>query len=119
MDERFWTKVYKTEDCWLWTAGKTGGYGVFWTGEKHEYAHRVSWEDANGPVPVGKELAHGCLVRICVRPDENHVRPRTHAENVAEGNNYNRSKEACPKGHNYTTITRRICEPCGKESRER
>src|ERR1700675_4112226 len=53
---RFWTKVNKTAQCWLWTGAtlKTG-YGVFDAGtgraNKHtEYAHRFAMELAGYPL---------------------------------------------------------------------
>lgn len=56
--DRFWAKVEKTEGCWLWTSATWGsGYGFFWIGgtKRSEYAHRISWELANGtPVPDGQ-----------------------------------------------------------------
>lgn len=70
--ERFWPKVSKGDGCWMWTgATLPKGYGVigregsngFW------YAHRVSWEIANGPVPKGLFICHTCDVKGCVRPD--------------------------------------------------
>ena len=40
--ERFWSKVNKTDTCWLWIASTDhGGYGRFFvSGKKFDSAHR-------------------------------------------------------------------------------
>lgn len=66
---RFWSKVDKSGDCWVWTAGKTtGGYGVFDLDGSSQYAHRVSYENHYGRVPAGLLVCHTCDVRLCVNP---------------------------------------------------
>ncbi len=70
---RFWRFVDKTGDCWLWTGTRTeDGYGRTGASEKSSsplYAHRVSWELANGPIPDGLFVLHRCDNPPCVRPD--------------------------------------------------
>ena len=68
--ELFWTKVEKTEGCWLFHGGKKqDGYGLIrLQGGKMVQAHRLSWEVANGPVPDGLCVLHRCDVRACVNP---------------------------------------------------
>ena len=68
--ERFWGKVRKTGSCWEWTGTMHYlGYGRFAMGRRSFYAHRISWELANGPIPRGMFALHKCDNRGCVRPD--------------------------------------------------
>lgn len=82
LPDRFWPKVLKTETCWLWTAGKTrAGYGHISGGPRGKmlYAHRISWEWVNGPIPPGVEIDHRCSNPACVNPD--HLRAVTSGQN--------------------------------------
>lgn len=63
--ERFWAKVDKRSDCWLWTASVSrGGYGQFnsWLDGRHRLwrAHRYAYEQIVGPIPDGLTLDHLC-----------------------------------------------------------
>ena len=64
----FWAHVKKTKGCWIWTAGKAQGYGVFRLRGKIAKAYRHSWELANGPIPKGGWICHHCDNPPCVRP---------------------------------------------------
>jgi hypothetical protein len=86
IEERFWSRVNKDGPvpahhpelgpCWVWTAGKfEDGYGAIHTATERrgavrrpQYAHRVSWELAYGPVPEGFWVLHHCDNPPCVRP---------------------------------------------------
>lgn len=67
--ERFWAKVQKSEDCWLWTGGIIAGtgYGAFHDGQRWS-THRYSWTIHYGHIPTGLAVLHKCDVRACVRP---------------------------------------------------
>jgi hypothetical protein len=44
LQRRFWAKVDKSGDCWLWTGAKVNwGYGQFRVGKGHMLAHRFSF----------------------------------------------------------------------------
>ena len=82
IEERFWDKVDKSGECWIWTASVRGpGYGQCTIGHKKQgYAHRYSYTLAYGPIPDGHEIDHTCHVRLCVNPD--HLRAVTRKQNM-------------------------------------
>ena len=80
VEERFWSKVDKTGDCWIWTAACTpDGYGKIRHEGKLVYAHRLSYEWMHGEIPEGMYTDHRCHQRNCVRPD--HLRLVTPGQN--------------------------------------
>lgn len=67
-EDWFWTKVNKTDSCWLWTgqvARRRGGYGLFYNGEKKIKAHH--W--LVGIPDPGYHWHHKCEEPKCVNPD--------------------------------------------------
>lgn len=109
---RFWAKVDKSGECWLWTGTiNRSGYGMFSTGSSPRTmtAHRWAFIDANGAIPEGAELDHLCRVRSCVRPS--HLDAVPHRVNVlrsplAAGGFAARSH--CSRGHEFTPANTRI-----------
>jgi hypothetical protein len=71
-EERFWSKVDKSGDCWLWTAGLSDtGYGEINRGGEYGMvaAHRTAWDLSVGPIPDGAWILHKCDVKRCCNPD--------------------------------------------------
>lgn len=131
IEERFWPKVQKTEDCWLWTAATARGYGKFSFGtlanpSRMVHAHRFSYELLVGPIPDGLELDHLCRVKLCVNPA--HLEPVTHQENTRRAPSNSAALLArthCVNGHLWdaaNTRTQRgwrLCRACGRERSRR
>src|SRR5687767_3511182 len=62
-ETRFWAKVQKTEECWLWIgAVNAQGYGSFRYARRVGKAHRFSYEIHRGAIPAGLTLDHLCRV---------------------------------------------------------
>lgn len=87
--ERFWSKVQKTDSCWIWSGRPSSvGYGVLTRrsadgSRLRIYAHRYSYELHKGPIPAGLVIDHLCRNRCCVNPD--HLEAVTMGTNVARG----------------------------------
>lgn len=65
----FWTKVIKTDYCWLWQGSLAKGYGQIRLQALSEIkSHRISWVLAHGKIPNGMKVLHSCDVRNCVNP---------------------------------------------------
>jgi hypothetical protein len=128
--ERFWSKVNKTEYCWLWLASKGSRYGKIKYKHKTYLAHRVAYQLLIGSIPIGLELDHAiCLNKKCVNPQ--HLEPVTRFVNNQRKNevfNHNREKEFCINGHPFsientaflkTRPNSRVCKTCRRESYKR
>jgi hypothetical protein len=104
LEDRFWEKVVKTDDCWLWVGSRAGGgYGRIRVNGKHVPAHRVSWSLQHGiPFPEHLDACHHCDNPLCVRPD--HIFPGTPSENAIDARDKGRLKDwsLCSRGHPMT-----------------
>ena len=88
-ESRFWSKVVKGPDCWLWR-GKCGSkhYGRLTVDHREVRVHRFAYELHHGPIPVGQHVTQTCGNWRCVRPDHLAVgkAPVAHAAGEASVN---------------------------------
>lgn len=105
---RFWSKVDKSGECWLWTAGVVCGYGSFYpTSKAPTRAHRFSYELSNGPVPAGMFIDHICRNKLCVRPS--HLRPVTVKQNMENRGRANTNSGSGVQGVYWHKTGRKWC----------
>lgn len=70
--DRFWKKVLKTSNCWIWQGAKDkNGYGQIRPNGSTEMvkAHRASFYLRWGIVDNSKLVCHSCDNPSCVNPD--------------------------------------------------
>lgn len=124
---RFWSKVDKSGDCWIWTSTISNGYGCMNIGGMRPkgaqfMAHRISYTWTVGPIPEGMLLDHLCRNTLCVNPA--HLEVVTHIENTMRGFSPFAIKARqlrCKRGHEFTpentTIRKngtRWCKECAR-----
>lgn len=127
---RFWLKVDKTSDCWVFlpaTKGAKPKYGNFSVDDRKGHprlqmlVHRYAWLDVKGTIDDSLTLDHLCKNTICVRP--------SHLEEIPLGENVSRAwrgREVCRNGHVYADVGRRAvgdgwfaCKGCSAVSDKR
>jgi len=82
LKSRFYSKVNKTDTCWLWMAYKNKGYGYMSINNKPKQAYRIAWELERGPIPEGLVVRHQCRSKDCVNPA--HLLLGTQADNMKD-----------------------------------
>ena len=70
-EERFWIKVDRSGDCWLWTGITSAkGYGRFSLDGRMRYSHHVVYQWVHGVIPSGQEVGHRATCpKNCVKPE--------------------------------------------------
>jgi hypothetical protein len=96
LEERFWSKVDTSGECWEWTGTNAGqGYGQIRHNKQKYLAHRLSWQIHHGPIPEGLLVCHHCDNPPCVNPD--HLFLGTVRENYLDAFRKGRTKQPCPE----------------------
>jgi hypothetical protein len=86
--ERFWGRVLKGHDCWLWQGALSShGYGEFIYEGENWRAHKLAWFFTHGWVPDGLRdmssvIMHSCDIKRCVNPA--HLTIGTQLENMQD-----------------------------------
>lgn len=62
--------------CHIWTGHTVNGYGRIGNNHKQLYAHRLAYEWANGPIPIGRQITQRCRNTLCVRADHLELRAK-------------------------------------------
>ncbi len=76
--DRFWAKVDKSGECWLWTGyRKHNGYGIITVEGNVVAAQRLSWILAYGHITPGKRILQTCGNHHCVRPEHLYILPHS------------------------------------------
>ncbi len=102
LEEKFLSRVKKTETCWLWTGHiNSYGYGTLHLrSDLRVKAHRLSYTLFVGPFDEDLDILHSCDNPACVNPD--HLRPGTHNENMQDMVNKGRSLKG--ESHNISKL---------------
>lgn len=102
LEKRFWNKVNKSSDCWLWTGAiGTHGYGVITVCDPYKetklVTHVAFFLTNNRWPDKGKVLMHHCDTKCCV--NISHIEETSYTKNL---------KDAWDKGRNtcYTKLTK-------------
>lgn len=127
MEQRFWSRVDTSSDCWLWT-GSTfkNGYGKFRTPSvsgvrgRNVSAHRYSAMLHFGMFDQRLQVLHRCDNPGCVRPDHLFLGDRSlnMQDMAAKGRAAGQRKTHCVNGHEFTpentllNVGKRCCREC-------
>jgi endogenous inhibitor of DNA gyrase (YacG/DUF329 family) len=95
----FWSKIEKTDTCWIWKGliHRKYGYGRYCK----KQAHRLAWIFTYGTIPNNLYVLHKCDNRRCCNPD--HLFLGTHLDNVADMVRKERHTRGESHGHSKFT----------------
>ena len=105
IQDRFWSKVNKTDNCWIWTACLNScGYGQLKVNSKDIRAHRFSFQNHNNRlIQDGMCILHSCDNPKCVNPA--HLIEGTHQDNNTDRANKGRGNAARGEKQGLSKLT--------------
>lgn len=111
--DKFWDRVDRSGECWVWTGSATsGGYGNLRRAGKSDYAHRVSYRLSGREIPKGFHVDHLCRNTRCVRPE--HLEAVPPVVNIRRGaSGYGGVRTECRHGHDITDPANVYTQPDG------
>lgn len=120
MEARFWSRVAKTETCWIWQgAVGTRGYGFLAGLYKGQYktflVHRYAYILHVGSIADDLTIDHLCRNRRCVNPA--HLEVVSRWENVRRGETItgnNSRKTHCKHGHAFDEANTYVASSGGR-----
>src|SRR5689334_23265319 len=68
-EQSFWSRVDKTESCWLWRGATSGGRPLQVINGRSKQSRRIAYKLLCGPIPPRTQLRPKCGNRLCVRPE--------------------------------------------------
>ncbi len=104
---RLYSRCIMGGGCWIWTGGiGRGGYGRIYDNatKTTRYAHVISWEETNGPVPAEQLILHSCDTPSCINP--RHLFLGTHADNRHDADQKGRSAKPVGETNPAAKLTR-------------
>lgn len=123
---RFWAKVDRSQECWLWTGQVNNqGYGRFdlWVdgGRERVLAHRLAYTLYTGDELGEQVMRHDCDTPRCCNPA--HLRIGTQADNIRDAIERNRAdltgltawrEESSQRLQERIAADKKRCSKCGE-----
>lgn len=101
--KKFWKKVNKKRDCWIWTGTVCSNYGSVYVPKQkgmNVYAHRLSLFISSGKwCPKDKIVCHKCNNKLCVNPAHLYLGDNT--TNAKDREKEYNLKPQCKCGRNH------------------
>ncbi|WRS30563.1 HNH endonuclease signature motif containing protein [Actinomycetaceae bacterium MB13-C1-2] len=102
------------DECWPWEGGfNSKNYGVFSLEGVAKLAHRVAWEQANGPIPADMTVDHLCQNKKCMNTA--HMEIVSRAENSRRAGRPLECRHGAPIIYKRDGVTVQDCQQCADD----